>query len=75
MAVALTKDKQLRVINDESHGKGPMIPKPKFLEQLETFLKKELDILGVAKVSPSELRLQVLCEVFNDYMYLLKGRQ
>ena len=36
-----------------------MIPKPKFLEQLEGFLKKELKTLGVSEVAPNELRLQV----------------
>ena len=37
-----------------------MVPKPKFLEQLEGFLKKELKSLGVDTVAPNELRLQVL---------------
>ena len=59
MTVALTKDKQLRVTDEETQGKPQMVPKPKFLEHLEGFLKKELKVLGVAEVNPSELRLQV----------------
>jgi len=34
-------------------------PKPKFLEQLEVFLQKELHCLGVTAAEPSEERLQV----------------
>ena len=34
-------------------------PKPKFLEQLEVFLHKELHCLGVTAVEPSDVRLQV----------------
>ena len=59
MTVALTKDKQFRVTDEEAQGKPQMVPKPKFLEHLEGFLKKELKALGVAEVNPSELRLQV----------------
>ena len=72
MTVALTKDKQLRIVDEETQGKPQMIPKPKFLEQLETFLKKELKALGVAEVDPSELRLQVqisLC--YNLFSFFL----
>ena len=57
--VTLTKDKQLRVVDGESQGKIQMVPKPRFLEQLEAFLKKELVAMGVTDVGPSELRLQV----------------
>ena len=40
-------------------------PKPRFLEQLEAFLAKELKSLGVSEVHPSELRLQAHREVFE----------
>ena len=58
-SVALTKDKHLRVVDEEAQGKPQMVPKPRFLEQLEAFLKKELVAMGVQDVGPSELRLQV----------------
>ncbi|CAD5115419.1 DgyrCDS4394 [Dimorphilus gyrociliatus] len=65
IAVSLTKDKQLKV-TDESSGKTiSHVPKPKFLEQLEKYLKKELQALGVTEVGPSELRLQAHREVFE----------
>ena len=57
--MALTSGKQLVLVDEESQGKPNMIPKPKFLEQLEGFLKKELKTLGVSEVAPNELRLQV----------------
>ena len=46
-------------MDEEAMGKPSMVPKPHFLEQLEGYLKKELKSLGVDKVEPSELRLQV----------------
>ena len=58
-SVALTKDKQLVIVDEEAQGKPQMVPKPKFLDQLESFLKKELRSLGVDELGPSELRLQV----------------
>ncbi|XP_022094561.1 translin-associated factor X-interacting protein 1-like [Acanthaster planci] len=42
-----------------------VIPKPRFLEQLEMFLKKELRNLDGNKEGPSELRLQAYREVFE----------
>ncbi|XP_074645033.1 translin-associated factor X-interacting protein 1-like [Tubulanus polymorphus] len=64
-SVGLTKNKDLVVIDDEDLGKPQIIPKPRFLEQLESFLKKEIRSLGVVDVSPSELRLQAHREVFE----------
>ena len=58
-SIALTKDKKLRQADEESTAQGNMVPKPKFLDALENFLKKELKALGVSQVMPSELRLQV----------------
>ena len=57
--MALTRDKHLVVVDEEVQGKPQMVPKPQFLQQLESFLKKELKSLGVSEVEPSELRLQV----------------
>lgn len=59
MSVVLAKNKHLLVLNDEDQGKAQIIPKPRFLDQLENFLKKELRSLGVTDVAPNELRLQV----------------
>ena len=39
--------------------------KPKFLEQLETYLSKELRLLGCPPTGPHELRLQAYREVFE----------
>ncbi|XP_064611191.1 translin-associated factor X-interacting protein 1-like isoform X2 [Liolophura sinensis] len=64
-AVVLTKNKNLVVISDEELGKPQMVPKPRFLEQLETFLKKELRALGVTNVEANELRLQAHREAFE----------
>ena len=36
-----------------------VVPKPKFLEQLEAYLHKELRLLGCPSYGPHELRLQV----------------
>ena len=46
-------------VDEEAAGKTQLVPKPRFLDQLESFLKKELKSLGVNEVEPSELRLQV----------------
>lgn len=46
-------------MDEEKLGKPQMTPKPKFLDNLENFLKKELRSLGVTKVEANELRLQV----------------
>ena len=43
----------------------PVVPKPKFLEQLETYLNKELRLLGCPSYGPHELRLQAHREVFE----------
>ncbi|XP_019638236.1 PREDICTED: translin-associated factor X-interacting protein 1-like [Branchiostoma belcheri] len=51
------------VVKEEDTGKG--VPKPKFLDQLENFLKKELRALGCPDSGPSELRLQAHREVFE----------
>ena len=37
-----------------------VLPKPKFLAHLESFLEKELRLLGCPSTGPSQLRLQVL---------------
>lgn len=42
-----------------------VIPKPKFLQQLESYLSKELRLLGCPPVGPHELRLQAHREVFE----------
>ncbi|XP_041376142.1 translin-associated factor X-interacting protein 1-like [Gigantopelta aegis] len=66
----LTKSKGLVLISDEEMGKPQLIPKPRFLEQLESFVKKELRALNVMEVKPSELRLQAYREVFE---YLIEN--
>ena len=59
-SLVMTKDKNLVLVSDEQLGKPNMIPKPRFLEQLEGYLMKELRALGVTQVEPNELRLQVI---------------
>ena len=58
-SMMMTKEKHLILVSDEQMGKPNMIPKPRFLDQLENYLKKELRALGVVEVEPNELRLQV----------------
>ncbi|WAR12866.1 TXIP1-like protein, partial [Mya arenaria] len=48
-SLMMTKDKSLVLVSDEQMGKPNMIPKPRFLEQLENYLKKELRALGVTE--------------------------
>eukprot|EP00118_Oscarella_pearsei_P019117 m.200352 g.200352 ORF g.200352 m.200352 type:complete len:702 (+) comp39590_c0_seq1:155-2260(+) len=55
----------------EPSGAGVMqsaMPKPRFLSQLETYLEKELKILGCPLQGPDPLRLQVYREVFEYLM-------
>jgi len=60
MQLSLNKHKHLVLSNSQAEGKPELTPKPKFLENLEKFLKRELKALGVYN-SPntSESRLQV----------------
>lgn len=76
----LSKNKSLILYDEEAMGKPKMIPKPRFLEQLESYLKKELRALGVTDVNANELRLQAhrevfeyLIEDFKTYKPLLSG--
>jgi len=55
----LSPNKQLVVVSDAVAASSTNTPKPKFLEQLEVFLQKELHCLGATTVEPSDLRLQV----------------
>lgn len=64
-AAMLSKNKNLVLVNEEDQGKPQIVPRPRFLDQLEGFLKKELRALGVVDVQPSELRLQAHREVFE----------
>ena len=57
------------VTNEMALGKPDITPKPKFLENLEKFLHRELKLLGCYNSQPSEARLQVFREVFE---YLLE---
>jgi hypothetical protein len=47
--------------------------KPKFLGQLESFLKKELRALGCTDNKPSEKRLQVCCAVLKNIKHFQKN--
>jgi hypothetical protein len=46
-------------------NKEGIVPKPKFLEHLESYLSKELRLLGCSPHGPSELRLQAHREAFE----------
>ncbi|KAJ8302492.1 hypothetical protein KUTeg_018888 [Tegillarca granosa] len=61
----LSKNKSLILYDEEAMGKPQIVPKPRFLDQLENYLKKELRCLGVTEVLPNELRLQAHREVFE----------
>ncbi|XP_071495928.1 translin-associated factor X-interacting protein 1-like [Diadema antillarum] len=50
---------------DDGGPHQSMVPKPKFLEQLEVFLKKELRNVDGGRGGPSETRLQAYREVFE----------
>ena len=60
--VTVNKDRRLVAVEP---GRTRIIPKPRFLDNLEKFLQKELQSLGVSEVEPSELRLQAHREVFE----------
>ncbi|XP_058606965.1 translin-associated factor X-interacting protein 1 isoform X2 [Onychostoma macrolepis] len=47
------------------HGYGKSLTKPRFLEQLESHLKRELEALDTHGIKVQELRLQVFQEVFG----------
>ena len=55
----LSHNRQSVVGDDSGSAAVQLTPKPKFLEQLEVFLQKELHCLGVTTVEPSDVRLQV----------------
>ena len=58
-SIVWTRNKQLIVVDNEANGGTSTVPKPRFLSQLETFLRKEMEVMGVTTVGPNELRLQV----------------
>lgn len=52
-------------LNSSAIAKRTNQLKPKFLEQLESYLTKELRLLGCPATGPHELRLQAYREVFE----------
>ncbi|XP_070537284.1 translin-associated factor X-interacting protein 1-like [Ptychodera flava] len=58
-------DRRLVPVSPNGNPNEAVMPKPKFLEQLEAFLQKELRALESVEVGPSELRLQAYREVFE----------
>ncbi|PIK45531.1 putative translin-associated factor X-interacting protein 1-like [Apostichopus japonicus] len=59
-----SKQSQLKARDNEGEPYQSMVPKPKFLEQLENFLRKELRN-AETDGTPSETRLQAFREVFE----------
>jgi hypothetical protein len=58
--MSLTKNNTLVISNALAEGKPELTPKPKFLENLEKFLHRELKKLGATNNAISnEARLQV----------------
>ena len=57
-------------VASESIEKPSVIPKSKYIKHLETYLSKELRLLGCPATGPHELRLQAHREVFE---YLIEG--
>ena len=72
-SLVMTKDKSLVLVSDEQLGKPNMIPKPRFLDQLEGYLMKELRALGVTQVEPNELRLQVIQMILMVEFHYMSG--
>ena len=63
MQLTLTKAHALVVTNSIAEGKPEMTPKPKFLENLEKFLHRELKTLKCDKITTAnEAKLQVSCQ-------------
>ena len=58
--MALAKNNTLIISNSQAEGKPDLTPKPKFLENLEKFLQRELKKLGhTNQAIANEARLQV----------------
>ena len=67
MQLSLNKHKNLVLSNSQAEGKPELTPKPKFLENLEKFLKRELKALGCYNTqTTSESRLQVNTRWFES---------
>lgn len=62
-----------RSTGGEGGAHQSMVPKPKFLEQLEVFLKKELRNVDGGRGGPSDTRLQV--SSFFQYYIIVLTRQ
>ncbi|XP_072013895.1 translin-associated factor X-interacting protein 1-like [Amphiura filiformis] len=60
-----TPDSILAIQDAEGDPNTSVVPKPKFLENLEVFLKKELRNVNGGRGGPSDLRLQAYREVFE----------
>lgn len=70
MQLSLNKFNNLVLSNSQAEGKPETTPKPKFLDNLEKFLHRELKALGCSNNSGSnETRLQAYREAFE---YLLE---
>ncbi|RNA16687.1 Translin-associated factor X-interacting 1 [Brachionus plicatilis] len=70
LQISLTKSNNLLITNAQAEGRPNITPKPKFLENLEKFLQRELKVLGCENsYTTSEARLQAYREAFE---YLLE---
>lgn len=71
--ISLNRKNQLLVTNDLALGKPEITPKPKFLENLEKFLHRELKLLDCYNSQPSEARLQV--RLLSDLKFKLRSEE
>lgn len=66
--MSLNRNNNIIITNELAQGKPELTPKPKLLENLEMFLKRELKLLGSYgdHSEPCEARLQVREEERNS---------
>ena len=63
--MSLAKDKTLMISNAQAEGKPDLTPKPKFLDNLDKFLQRELKKLGSTNYAiANDARLQVTNKMF-----------
>ena len=67
MQLSLNKFNNLVLSNSQADGKADITPKPKFLENLEKFLNRELKALGchTNNIAANESRLQVISLIWE----------
>ena len=71
MQMSLARNHTLVITNAQAEGKPELTPKPKFLENLDKFLQRELKKLGATNNSiANEARLQVKPKKLENIEFL-----